>query len=552
MSGTGTGHCGPLVSVLISTYNRPMYIGEALQSIFAQSYGNFELILVRDGGLPVKDVAERFDDPRLVFIDRDRNRGLPYSFNEALASARGEYVCYLGDDDCFYSRHIELLVGALEKQNEYGAAYSDLYKAHCRVTRDGRRIVLAKNLEISRDFDRMLMLQFNHALHVSVMHKRELIERAGGYNESLNVLIDWDLTRKLCFYTDFLHVPVVTGQYYAPVGDCDRISVQRRKNVNEYLRNLLTIRTTRPPKPWDKIADLGVLIAAQRLDESLERTLLDLWSHSFYPKKIFVPLTEAEFGAFKTAVPNVVTVKAERGESIEIRIERMLRQCDAEFVAVVPCGINVEADEVCFLEKSLYPLLSGDNRQVFELDESQGQRWGATMRTELLAESRRRFGDMGIREGLEAVGAGIRKPKFEEYPFLFDHFLSAAELTERDGDWGRAARIYEYIEQRCGNELWMQIRRANALYHLGRWQVGAKTAEGINSVRPTAASLLVEARCRKKMNDFEGAIRLYEQAEAILDGRCEGRFDTEKIISADKENAATRQSAEQREAMVWT
>jgi glycosyltransferase involved in cell wall biosynthesis len=277
------------VTVLISTYNRPAYLAEALESIFSQTYPNFEIMLVRDGGLPVRDVVARFDDARLTFIDRDENRGLPYSFNEALSRAKGQYVCYLGDDDKFYPHHIETLLRTILQNPDYSVVYSDLYKAHCRILSDGRRRVLAKNVEISRDFDRMLMLQFNHALHVSLLHRRDLLNRAGPYNEKLNVLIDWDLTRRLCFYTDFLHVPIVTGEYYAPVGNCDRISVQRRKNVSDYLRNLLTIRTTRPPQPWPKVEDLAVLILSRQADETLLKTIRDFWSHCFYPNQIYVP-----------------------------------------------------------------------------------------------------------------------------------------------------------------------------------------------------------------------------------------------------------------------
>ena len=259
MTSKRNNDTGPLVTVLINTFNRPEYLRHALASIFSQTYSNIEIILTRDGGLPVRGaITEFLDDPRLVFVDRDHNRGLPYSFNRALDRARGEYICYLGDDDLFYPFHIEVLLNAMLRQDRCQVVYSDLYKVHCRVSDTGQRVVLSKNVEISRDFDRMLMLQFNHALHVSLMHHRDLIKQAGPYNEDLNVLIDWDLTRRLCFYTDFLHVPVVTGEYYAPIGDCDRISVQRRKNVNEFMTNLLTIRNTRPPKPWPCMHDLSV------------------------------------------------------------------------------------------------------------------------------------------------------------------------------------------------------------------------------------------------------------------------------------------------------
>jgi len=114
MNCVNTEQHGPLVTVLISTYNRPRYLAEALASIVTQTWTNLDIILVRDGGLPVRDaIAEYLDDPRLTFIDRDQNRGLPYSFNEALSRARGEYVCYLGDDDKFYPFHVETLLNAM-------------------------------------------------------------------------------------------------------------------------------------------------------------------------------------------------------------------------------------------------------------------------------------------------------------------------------------------------------------------------------------------------------------------------------------------------------
>ena len=68
----------------------------------------------------------------------------------------------------------------------------------------------------SRDFDRFLLCYFNHILHVSLMHRRDLLEKTGPYREGQRVLIDWDMTRRLAFFTDFLHVPRVTGEFYGP------------------------------------------------------------------------------------------------------------------------------------------------------------------------------------------------------------------------------------------------------------------------------------------------------------------------------------------------
>ena len=92
--------------------------------------------------------------------------------------------------------HVETLVRALETQTDCQAAYSDLYRVYCEVRPGGDRVVLSKHVEISRDFDRFLMLYFNHVLHVSLMHRRDLLDKTGPYTESLNILIDWDITRR--------------------------------------------------------------------------------------------------------------------------------------------------------------------------------------------------------------------------------------------------------------------------------------------------------------------------------------------------------------------
>lgn len=517
-----------MVSVLICTHNRRQYLPEALRSIFSQTYTNFEVILTRDGGCAVSDVVSEFAaDGRLVFVDRDENHGKAWSLNRAAERARGKYVCYLDDDDAWYPHHIETLVSALEGQERFGAAYSDLYKAHCRYLSGGRRLVLAKNVEVSRDFDRLVLLQYNLALHVSVMHRRDLLERAGGYNEQLNVLIDWDLTRRLCFYTDFVHVPVVTGQYYAPVGDCDRISVQRRRNVNDYLRNLLTIRSTRPPKPWDCVEDMDVFIVAEQCGPALEQTLGMLWAQCFYPRRHFVLLPEAESARFSTGIPEVVNVPISPRQSAGQCMQSILNASDAAFTAVVPVGIRTERDEVAFLERSLNPLLCGSERGIaYELPESEDGCRGAVMRKEDLLRALR-AGQGGDLVGLlVSAGLTVRKPEFGQYPFQFDHFLTVAGHIEQSGDWQKAACVYDYIGANFANTLWMRTLKANALYQAGRWRQAAETAHELNRQHPTVARLLIEARAYRKMNRFEQAIGCYQEARAILEGRVSRENET--------------------------
>lgn len=549
---TGSDNSNPLVSVLICTHNRPQYLPEALRSIFAQTYTNYEVILTRDGGQPVREhIGEFLSDRRLIFVDREENRGKAYSLNRAMERARGTYVCYLDDDDAWYPNHVEKLVNALRQNSRYGAAYSDLYKAHCRYLPDGRRLVLSKNVEISRDFDRMMLLQFNHVLHVSVMHRRDLLEKAGGYNESLKVLIDWDLTRRLCFYTDFLHVHEVTGQYYAPVGDCDRISVRQRKDVKEYLRNLLTIRTTRPPKPWPCMADLGVIIMANQCGASLDQTLQTLWSQSFYPRVCYVPLSANESVNFRTGIPDVVVVPVQPDADSGARLDAALKECLADFVAIVPTGLDVQQDEVAFLERSLNALLDQRNGGIaYELVEATDGCWGAVLSREDLVQARTTAPLPDVRQSLVQTGIEIRKPEFSQYPMQLDNFLTAAAQVEQSGDWDRAAKIYDYLACEHGNTLWMRTLQANALYQGRRYDKAAKLAGELNGVQATVSRLLIEARSHQKLGCIEKAVRCYRHAETILEGR--SLSDTQEPnerITANSDNYANNEMDSQEQLL---
>jgi len=124
---------GPLVTVLIPTYNRRRFLPVALASVVRQDYDNLEIFVIRDGGEQVSDIVSSFNDSRIVFIDRAENRGVAFTLNEALVRAQGKYICYLGDDDLYYPHHVSTLLDALENGGDYEVAYSDLYKTYCRI-----------------------------------------------------------------------------------------------------------------------------------------------------------------------------------------------------------------------------------------------------------------------------------------------------------------------------------------------------------------------------------------------------------------------------------
>jgi glycosyltransferase involved in cell wall biosynthesis len=506
-----------MVSVLIPTYNRPRYLSEALASVSHQRYRNLQVIVVNDGGEDVSDVVNSFGDRRVTFVNRKENRGLPFTLNEALGRAQGKYVCYLGDDDLYYPNHVSTLVNALENRTDCQVAYSDLYKAYCKVMPDNSRLVLSKVVEVSRDFDRFLMLYFNHALHVSVMHRRDLVEKTGPYNEELSVLIDWDMTRRLAFFSDFHHVYEITGEFYSPVDECDRISVRQRTDRNKYFKNVLTIRTTRPGKPWPKIKDMSIILTTDRLDKQTGKTLELIWWYTFYPYKLYLPLPQVDLGRLRAKVPNMVCVPVDSLASESRRIDAVLAGCEGEYITIVPSGFNVRE---MWVEDSLYALINSSvSGEGFELEGSTDRLWAAVLRKSDLQRARNRFPNLPIRDSLKAAGIVLRRLRPDQILFQFDQLLQEAKQTEKDGDCAKAAEMFEYIAGRYQNELWMNALAAGAFLKAGNYARAGELSCEVNRQRPTVDTLLLEAKVRREEKNYKPAIELLERAEQILEGK---------------------------------
>jgi glycosyltransferase involved in cell wall biosynthesis len=507
----------PLVSVILPTYNRPLYLAAAMDSVVRQNYRNIQLIVVNDGGADCAGVVESFNDKRIVFINRKENRGLPFTFNEALKKAQGKYICYLGDDDLYYPEHVGTLVNALESNSEYLAAYSDLYKVYCKVEPDGSRTVLSKVVEVSRDYDPFLMLYFNNVLQVSLMHRRDLLDKTGPFNENLNVLIDWDMNRRLAFFTDFLHINQITGEYYHPMGNSDRISVQRRKNPKEYGRNVLTIRTTRPAKPWTKFEDLSIIFLAENFSRDEGTSIGLIWQYTFYPYKLYIPLPNKSMGRFKTDMPNVVPVPITQADTQLQQIEKTLAQCQGQYIAIVPAGFPVRD---MWIEDSLYALINSKNNQdAFELEGSTQNCRAMVARREHIELVCNAFPQLHLFEGLTAGGIRVRRITPEEIPFQFDTMLKIARMEQNNGNAKQAAKIYVHIADHYQNQLWMKSLAAQALFNAGYFHEAAELVSSINSRRPTVDTLLLEAKLKRKSRNYEAAITLLNKTHQIILGK---------------------------------
>lgn len=117
-SAQATSSSLPLVSISMPAFNAEHYIAEAIESILAQSYQNFELIICDDGSTDAtSDIINRYNDPRIVKIFSSKNRGLIATRNEIAQIAKGKYLALLDADDLAFPERLSLQVKFLEDGN---------------------------------------------------------------------------------------------------------------------------------------------------------------------------------------------------------------------------------------------------------------------------------------------------------------------------------------------------------------------------------------------------------------------------------------------------
>jgi O-antigen biosynthesis protein len=219
----------PLVSVIVPTRNRPAMLRDALDSVARQTYRNWEVVVVNDGGEPVTAVQ-----PRIALMDLKASVGPAAARNAALAVARGELLAFLDDDDIYGPRHLAHLVDAL-RPGDAGFAYTLAELVQERIAQGGRsetgRQVFMGGLRYSRP-----LLLVRNFIPINTWGLRRDCWPVGGFDESLHYLEDWDLLLRLSELAPFRQVDAPTVEYRVTEGRDDSLSKRHgHKQAVEHL-----------------------------------------------------------------------------------------------------------------------------------------------------------------------------------------------------------------------------------------------------------------------------------------------------------------------------
>ena len=187
----------PLISVAIPAYNAAAYIGPTLDTVFAQTFTNFEVIVVNDGSpdTPALESALAPYRSRIRYI-RQENRGPSGARNVAIKEARGTYVAFLDSDDVWLPRHLERQVAMLEADSSLGLVYSNAVHIE-----DGRAVGVAFDntpQSLPVDFDALLEERATVNTSSAVALRRAIVE-AGLFDEQMRRCEDFDLWLRMAY-----------------------------------------------------------------------------------------------------------------------------------------------------------------------------------------------------------------------------------------------------------------------------------------------------------------------------------------------------------------
>lgn len=171
------------VSVVIPTHNRPELLKRALSSVYAQTYTDFEVIVVDDGDKPrAYDVLGKYlSRQNFAYLETEKDTGGSATRNVGIKHAKGEYIAFLDDDDEWLPKKLEMQVPLLkETSSKVGFVFCAINNIH----RDGKIETTPVNPD-TRDYSTIALIRFNGFMTSGLVVRRAVFDEVGMFDESL-------------------------------------------------------------------------------------------------------------------------------------------------------------------------------------------------------------------------------------------------------------------------------------------------------------------------------------------------------------------------------
>jgi len=197
----------PLVSVIVPSYNHEAYIEECISSVINQTYRHIELIVIDDGSSDrSREILERLQKQYGFALEFQENQGVSKTLNKAIRRyAHGKYISCLASDDFIMPDKVDRQVGFLEENPHIDMVFGKVYMVD-------EKSQIIKDKTIFEPFDEPvkqipfeLLIENNRVPAPSVMMRREIWEKCGGFNEN-TMIEDFDLWLKIAYQGSIVYL----------------------------------------------------------------------------------------------------------------------------------------------------------------------------------------------------------------------------------------------------------------------------------------------------------------------------------------------------------
>jgi glycosyltransferase involved in cell wall biosynthesis len=212
----------PKVSIVTPTYNRAGFIGEAVESVLAQTMPDWELLIVDDGSTDMtREVLAPYQaDPRIHYLYQP-NQGQSIARNNALEKARGNYVGFLDSDDLWCADKLERQLELFESHPDVNIVHGD----ESMIDDQGQEIS-RENMQRYSGQITLHLLADNSVSITTALVRRVCFDEMGGFQASHGVADDYDLWLRFSARYRFHYEPGIVAAYRVMP---DQISSDKRR-----------------------------------------------------------------------------------------------------------------------------------------------------------------------------------------------------------------------------------------------------------------------------------------------------------------------------------
>lgn len=203
----------PAISVIMPVYNTVSYLESSIRSILSQTFQNFEFIIIDDASTDDSlKIIEQFEDERICLIKNKINAGNYACRNQGMNIAKGKYIAVMDSDDIAMPHRLEAQVNCLEINEDILAVGAQFFSDRG-----------LSNKPNDYEMIKVWLMKNNALLHPSLLIRKEVMLKVGGYDEAYTFSSDYDLVCKIALIGKIINLPDVLMNYTIRK---DQISIQ--------------------------------------------------------------------------------------------------------------------------------------------------------------------------------------------------------------------------------------------------------------------------------------------------------------------------------------